>query len=170
MNINLDVSECSILRKVIDNRQFKLCKSNPFNALDSMTEEQVSEEKAILSALMTKLDPHTEAKKALNEDRFDIHLSNNFNYIAGLIGDKPSDKLLAAIGQQLPNDGDALTAKFDFVLADGWLSLEGMRAASQAGKENIFGEAVSLSEANEKAQDYNLAQVQLKKLALALPI
>jgi len=106
----------------------------------------------------------------MNEPKYTLQTNSTFNYIAGLIGDKPTDKLLVAIGQQLPNDAGALTEHFDFILADNWLSSEGMKAASQGWKENIFGEVVPLSEANGKAQDYNRAQVQLKKLALALPV
>lgn len=59
INPILTFEQCGILKKLIDDRGYKLCKSNPFNVLDSMTPEAARAEKVALCELSCKLDPHT---------------------------------------------------------------------------------------------------------------
>lgn len=96
--------------------------------------------------------------------------TNNIgHYIAGLINQNPLDDLLMAIGSQLPNDSDLLTADFDFIAADKWLDDHAKSVLSSIGTVNLFDEAISADQALERANRYNDAAVQLKALALNMP-
>lgn len=59
INTALTYEQCGMIKKLLDNRSYQLCVSNPNNLLDSMTTGEAELEKMEIRQLMVKLDPYT---------------------------------------------------------------------------------------------------------------